>query len=1026
MSIRLIRAIPAERLYECILNEVFYHFISQVGMELLSIDLFLLKFQQSHHSPLANFFAEIAFCGRLGALSRGAKDKGLLDRPIQWPAGSANNGAAAYRTFFLAHKEIFLRWYQAGLLPPFVRNFVHLEDDVTVREVLVEMGRIRKRSLLVKMMHTWRPPTAYGGIVKGVKKMRDPDLDDDIDDPLNAIVDRYIHLIQIEFQHAYHAIEIDPQNPIAKLSELVFVAYCSKCLKYGELQDDTLSDNELMQKEIVILDAAEDIDFMLSDLTEATKESDVLWMFLSKLLGEENGVILWRVLQRVVEINQFVDWCLTLHAELNDSMQTWLKNFGKVSISLLSEDGAARLIDQFAQKVHRLHIHELAPIQEADEDDNEDDLELMHYTCHSHHVPLVHEQPGRQVPPSYDYQYLLQELQELHRLAHTEISFRYIESLPFLDWRSLGRMSYTINQACIHWIDVLYKTDLLPQLARYRSSVSIVVLGDGTGAICDLLTRVNRHVHVIYCSLQRDTSSNLVVADAAYTNPPYEFLRGDADDDRIQRIHWEGMYPGDITVEGVREIISRRMLTLGCECIGVISDIEYPTRRDQVHVAINIFKSIIHMLTTIPQPNFFFCTKIFNLVDMTSIQFIYALRESFNHLHLRTSSYDKSNTTPVYLMATKPNCNLRSPLLEEIFSPTPRVLPNYSGIASLRYLISHLGVIPPLHRQWYITTLPDLKQLYMYFTTYNLPAPNFDIMWKKLDIQTLVPGGHFCGVINTIKDAIYNDIVLLTECEDKIKFNIESKTQTGRPLRRLPVKAPTFSARNTKVAEARSNTFDRISNIVTLYACWNVWECFNCHHALPQVGFGMQVFNNTINHLIDWVIKYSYLGQISVESYHYTFTSSVGNIDLHKLISKAVEISMRLVGQFLVMCQAYGYPSQDNRQMRETWIPNITAEACCIEYAKKISDQLENGNLGTVNDLLLSDLSLPYPLAPVSILEAPDTIAVIRNWKLANPEVKVIRSLADRLFVPETDVVQAQPVLPLSWADEVELELGGY
>nr|DAZ89742.1 TPA_asm: RNA-dependent RNA polymerase [Oreina cacaliae mononega-like virus] len=975
LSIKLLRAVPADRLYECVLAEVFHNFLNCLAMDGDDFDIFRITYMQAHLNPLSGMFTSISVAGKLKDLAVGAKNSGYLVTPFSWPVGSATSGNASYKHFVASHLNLFKQWYTTGQVPPRVKFFLHYEDDETIGGVLKDVALSRRTLFMHKCLTYFRSPSEYASIgpifLEDFRKIAPDALFSDENVQLAR------EMVAVWFDPWLNGVSYT-EWPASKLGhlvvELVAISFLESIIELGDVE--LLEDNPGPAQTPIIhlLRLPTESDAHFPKLTANVQEQSPLWGLFIKHLDPEFAQYIWAMLYAIFEQPDYVTYAVRDRGDMCHALDSWTKTFGVVQLSLISQDGAVQLVEEFSHRVAELDIADL--VEHPPSEGSQSDLLLpQHLVCQMRHREGYEEVRYQPLQFVQQVNNLIPELGRTSaHLANLEFHLDQATGLS-VDIHALGRFSYAINQALAHWIETLGHFGALNFLKSLDCETPVVILGDGSGSVSNLIARSNNNIHVVYSSLQRNKGSSLSVSDSAMMNPPYEELRGNADSQISDRIHWQGMYPGDIFEPDLIHIISRRCKTYGGYCPMIISDIELQDPQKSLQWSVLVVK-IFRLVNMNGNEDTSCFLKLHLSCHPALLYCLYLLRVAFTHMHIYkpTQSPSYSRHIIIYLSGFGLTSDDVTKL-EAMRYPEISLLPNYTAIHSIGNLLwlPYKSLFDFIVQR--VTTMPSFHNICNLYREMELPVPNLPLALTKCGLLTDIRPTHLCAFPHIIFDTITDEINTAEHFEYFNAYRHKSGTTIKHPIKPPERLGGVYShSGHTKLAEAVSSSKERLERLIRLYFAQQYFNQSSHFLRVDDLSNFQLSIRAGLDHIRGFLERYPVMGQLELSATEGRITTPGGFLKVHEIASDVLHKCYRLVGQWIfISLLYYRYHGEDN-EILLSWHRGITIEDCCNGNMARVL-----GNCPPANQTYANSLAWCSPDIEKVLVDVPNIPVELQN-----------------------------------------------
>nr|WPR17562.1 MAG: RNA-dependent RNA polymerase [Beetle aliusvirus] len=648
VSMRLIRSIPPLELYQNVLTIVFHHFLKALSTIKDIAEIVSLRYIQVHLINISGLFQSISNAGCLKNISLGALETNLLDSEFVWSVGSSNSGGLACKSFINQHLSLFQHWWITNTQPVFIKYFLQNDDNDIIRTEL------RERLDIIRSCATRR--VLYSGEFIGISR---------------RLVRSFCDILNINEQilmtRCYD--QVSRNNTIADLLEIhvnelinqenfLQTEFCHDVTLYISALHTFMSifdSEQLNDPGMNYLETLVYIDLLEENISghiilHTIPEHTALEKTLAHVFGVHlNDDVFMLLMDFCVFMGNEIGLCEVAQERWRDQLHStreWVRINSRIFINTLSFESSERVLDKLAEQAPHELLHDFVNLPERDHmGDN-----IIH------NIPLFCDQIGCTNIRAINRPLYMNVANPFETTALIQVRESYLPYIVATQTRrdypplnEMWRVSPTLNQACSAWQQVFVKNRGLLSNIWLAAMSTFLIVGDGSGAISRWLLEYNTNLDIVFCSLNINPTTGHQQQDSSTTNAPYEFLRGYSNNLMVGRLHWTGMYPGDITSPDVRSIVGRNISNCPGLFYGIVSDAE-PRKYTYLNDIVKILLSLLAIRESHGSTQTALAFKMQLTDDITTARIIMILHRYFSHVHMDLPPSTNANTKVVYIL----------------------------------------------------------------------------------------------------------------------------------------------------------------------------------------------------------------------------------------------------------------------------------------------------------------------------------------------------------------------------------------
>ncbi|APG78687.1 RNA-dependent RNA polymerase [Hubei coleoptera virus 3] len=931
-SINLIRSMPATMLYYSLVSELLGWYLHQVQnittKHLITIGDKLL----SHKNPLTSMFSELSLASVLDKIALGAREVGYVPDFI-WPLGSSADGAHASLYFIKSHEFLFIEWITSQQLPPKIKILKRMPDPQTFISVMEN----EFDNILIWVSHWCNRNETYPDIVSSYLHWM-TDICSNLDLDENETPDQLFKRRNVRCLEALKNFEMYDNPAYMDISRMVayFLIYIlpEHFFERADWVNDDVTYTNYYTFELDICQTTPIGYFEIPMWDHLHYEEKITFRQVKEKFPISLVESLWRLSYNMLNQSGFRDEVVISIEEGIAFIKEKMFWMNKKTFVILSNEDAERTLRSNPIDIGRdfTFITDEAqggPIESLWEVPFrfKDICQIAFDGSHNNQRTHFQINYTRDVMTPH-FERILYHINIIENLENNKGVFR-------VGWTGGLRIVGGLNASISKYLPIFSMLHL-ETLFKDSRSYTAITIGDGGGGLSKFLLDSFENISVIYCSKSVVDDKSSKPQDSAVTNAPAEFLTHYMHSDTKARLLWQGCYPGDITLAGVREMLLRHQQTLRVPCRLIICDIDPPLEKPLYYYK-DLLCSTLKVGLRLRINNPLIIIKLKLILSIELLRFLYMCRCLFQHFHLVPSTMSRDYDKEGFLILGDPMSDgiVRDPeLLDRIMLNHVSVDYNLEGLNFVSKSIKktllpywkHVCLGIPRHMS--ISKLGQLVHLL------DIPLRPFSVVAEFFTIQVVRRSMDACqliqfihmGVRTVISDVDYELTTIFVKPTGKKKYLL-------RPIT-TPLKV--------SISTLPSGLFQvctRLVRILTLDAMLEDIESDWGNYVVnPIPDLIDKIMENLHMHLV------SYSNYIEVEVQDRMFhlichinTTQLWKMNLTQTILKSMENGLRLINwikllSFFMLTESEHIPSLIKQN---EW---LEVHDCCYNNALGLSN----------------------------------------------------------------------------------------
>ncbi|DAZ89736.1 TPA_asm: RNA-dependent RNA polymerase [Nomada lathburiana mononega-like virus] len=668
VSKNIIRLLPSENLYKAVMAEVFNFCLEWLSVTSDPENLYHVDKLMNHLNPLTGLFDELLESQVLHQLQQGARDFGDI-KDFRWTPASQISGGAAMKCFFSYHKDMLRKWLFGEIIVVRPKLYTQMEDNDTIKASLEkEYQRLLGASLN-------RSNTMFNGfrISSHWKRIffqldNNNHFQNNVENRIgysnySTADDFHISVPQLIFDH--YLDDILTNIGIITMDDVEqFWAHTLMCLMITSLTErgpwQDMSDEMINNESEIQIMTIEEIheEAILFYSVERLKENE-LYIKWSSVLSVNHLACLINI--GMMRFQVITEKCLDYLIILHNQLKNWLQIVNIRHLSVMTQDNA-EIILKGMDKVAEQVVHERK--QQIDDDKMNQyayRLGISSQKCGlsnlNVHRQLMQLSKPVQIKSTYENEF---------PITGNITGLKY-DTIPpieryFFDATEILRGSGVHNTSIAKYLEITDKIANQEMISDISDDSCILCLADGIGGVSARFLANYPEIHVVYNSMYYNVKTGKHAADANEAIPPIEVSGLPHHYKALERLHWRGMFPGDITSTDVQNLVASVTKKTNRLVLITTMDADIPWH-DNLMTAREVWFGALRIVALVQNYetiNIFKCFAIHHAVVYEFCHTIYAL---YSHVHMVRASYTRQRSTEFFLVFSHPR-NFNSHLQE--------------------------------------------------------------------------------------------------------------------------------------------------------------------------------------------------------------------------------------------------------------------------------------------------------------------------------------------------------------------------
>lgn len=667
VSMNLIRAIPSESLYLCVLREYLSWYFQTVTDEYGMDTLSLISVMMPHLNTLLYLFNEICDAGQQLRLIQGSKRYGWAHLDL---AATANNDANLFFQGFASAHETLIQSILHGLKKmPSMKLCTQCESSGRVEDLMQShFHRVRRLVLkkccifqkrghvlqILESMMVQRYPDKWSMLIRSLTNYDTvAEMEEECDDPnVTMAVDAAFDMISTHWNMNDWICEA--------LHQVFFLVLAPYMVQYNE---DCLYAAEMSESIDILIDTTTLVDYLDVPPMRWTShmiddDGDLKWVIDTS----------WKELQYQGWFKLLVAWSTTNMTEetylattvLLQQIRNLITSWGAVHVIRMVGEDADRVLRQAGINADGLTEHE------ADRMIRRERIRLAREARLDESQLTIHQQPcwlcGHNIQLGGMRQHPIQPgaFVDAGNPMYGGWSRTPFDTL--IPWNvdrsrhvvNIEASEYTRcvgfhNTSAAKYAELLSAEGILHHCRSFQTPANIVCLADGLGGVTALLMRAIPLSVVIYNSLFVAGGSNRNPADANPNLPPMEVMSYSSDREWLSRCIYEGLFPGDLCLPEVQDMICATIKNTHqpTSLITCDADVDWRSGPD---LAINLMHAVLRVLLTIKSTTCYTVIKTFAVQHDDFNHWLWNVNGILNHLHIVRCVSTRPISTEIFIV----------------------------------------------------------------------------------------------------------------------------------------------------------------------------------------------------------------------------------------------------------------------------------------------------------------------------------------------------------------------------------------
>ena len=710
VSKNIIRILPVEALYTALLAELFSFCIDWLGVTENPNHIYLVEKISDNLNPLAGLFDELSSSHILEKVRQGAIQYGGIAH-FKWTPASMISGGAAMKCFFYHHGQVIKDWIDGREIALRPKIFTHMEDNETIKEYFYREYRRLVRATLNKfniVLDGFRITKHWQKILRKLSGS-------------NIILDNLIH---IGIDEDYVSLEIyrediadmiyrniiddtidnmgliPPQNRDTFWGYSLIILALEALFQEGDWVD--IQDADINTAESINVCKLQGLEVIDDDFLDPINVEETLLYAQWGLLMTSTSL---RYVLRICKLKFFDNQgqIIDIFIALYEQCVKWLTHINERHIMAMTYDNAELLLKksyETAQDILDQHIQQ-------------GELHNQDGQAHAQGIQNVNCELG-----GIDYHIQLRGLQRPILTAHlVQLDIPILENVDALAYnddppREMFYCDYTEtlrgtgihNTSVAKYLEIVDSTGISEFITALGGDANIACLADGIGGVTARFLATYPEAKVLYNSMYYDVSTGKRAIDANENIPPLEVTSLPFHLNAVARTYWKGMYPGDLSLSEVQQLVVKSIKQIG-GCLALVTMDADISWQDDLESARKVWMGALTIVSEVIDDYTLVIFKCFCIKHKYVLELCHTVISLFSHVHLYRATYTRQRSSEFFIIFSQPRSILT--LSQDVSSINHR-------LAQFLQTINIMNVVN--------TSLADIGNRYM---TYRRTGRNY-------------------------------------------------------------------------------------------------------------------------------------------------------------------------------------------------------------------------------------------------------------------------------------------------------------
>nr|BDG58447.1 RNA-dependent RNA polymerase [Chuviridae sp.] len=659
ISKNVIRILPTEALYTALLAELFQFCIDWLGVTDNPNHIYLVEKISDNLNPLAGLFDELTSSHILEKVRHGAIQYGGISH-FKWTPASMISGGAAMKCFFYQHGQIIKDWIDGKEIVLRPRIFTHMEDNETVKEyfyreyIRIVRATLNKFNIVLngfRISKHWQKILRYltgsETLVDHLTHIGIADHYSSLEEYNEDVADLIYHNLIDDTIDAMGIIPIQDKDTFWGYSLIVLAL--EDLLQEGEWVD--IQDNDINTAESINVCKLLGLEVIDDDfLSPVNLEETLLYMQWALLMSSTS----LRYLLRICKVKFFenpervVDIFIALHEQCGN----WLRHVNERHIMVMTYDNAELLLKKSHEATQHILEHHVQQNELHNQDIHHRGLRVDDKICDiggaDYHRRLRYLQ--RPILTARAAPHIIHIADNIDALIYNEEPPR---EMFYCDYTETLRGTGIHNTSVAKYLEIVDSTGIGRFITTLGVDASIVCLADGIGGVTARFLASYPNAKVLYNSMYYDLSTGKRAVDANENIPPLEVTSLPYHLNALARTHWKGMYPGDLTLPEVQQLVVTSIKQMG-GCLTLVTMDADISWTDDLESARRLWMGALLIVAATITDYTLVIFKCFCIKHKYVIELCHTIMSLFSHVHLHRATYTRQHSSEFFIIFSQP------------------------------------------------------------------------------------------------------------------------------------------------------------------------------------------------------------------------------------------------------------------------------------------------------------------------------------------------------------------------------------
>nr|UDL14020.1 MAG: L protein [Scaldis River bee virus] len=659
VSKNIIRILPTEALYTALLAELFSFCIDWLGATDNPNHIYLVEKISDNLNPLSGLFNELSSSHILEKVRQGAIQFGDIPH-FKWTPASMISGGAAMKCFFYHHGKIIKDWIDGREIFLRPKIFTHMEDNETIKDYFNREYRRLVRATLNKFNITldgfriskhWQKILRY---LSGRDILINHLIHSGIDER-HALLEEYNEVIADMIHRDIIDGVIEEMGIISAPNREMFWGYSMIVLALEELFQEgewvDIQDTDINCAESINVCRLQGLESIDDNLLEPVNiEETILYAQWAMLMSSTSLRYVLRIckLRFLNDIGQVVNIFIALH----EQCVNWISHVNERHIMAMTYDNAELLLKKSYETTQHILEQNLQQNELRADGGQAIQLGLNNVDC-----DLGGDDYHRRLRCLQRPILTAHRVHDAPPIAANIEALAYNEAPPkemfYCDYTETLRGTGIHNTSVAKYLEIVDAIGIGRLITTLGAESSIACLADGIGGVTARFLASYPETKVLYNSMYYNLLTGRRAVDANENIPPLEVSSLPSHLEALSRTYWKGMYPGDLSLSEVQQLVVKSIKQMG-GCLTLVTMDADISWQDDLESARKLWMGALTIVTEVMTDYTVAIFKCFCIKHNYVIELCHTIMSLFSHVHLHRATYTRQRSSEFFIIFSQP------------------------------------------------------------------------------------------------------------------------------------------------------------------------------------------------------------------------------------------------------------------------------------------------------------------------------------------------------------------------------------